>query len=152
MQGESTKTMGKATRNIIFRLYPTRRQGETLAHWLELHRELYNAALQERRDAYRKCGVSLTYNHQQNELPAVKEGRPDLVLLGSHALQETVRRVDRAYQAFFRRVRAGGTPGFPRFKGKHRFDSFTWPAGPSRSRVETSGRKPASTGRCSMQA
>ncbi len=91
--------MGKATRNIIFRLYPTRKQEETLTHWPDLHRELYNAALQERRDAYRKCGISLTYNEQQNELPAVKEGRPDLVPLGSHALQETVRRVDRAYRS-----------------------------------------------------
>ena len=127
MQGESTKVMGKVTRNIIFRLYPTRRQEETLAHWLELHRELYNAALQERWDAYRKCGISLTYNEQQNELPAVKEGRPDLIPLGSHALQETVRWVDRAYKGFFRRVKAGKKPGFPRFKGKHRFDSFAWP-------------------------
>lgn len=79
--------MGDAIRNIVFRLYPTRGQEETLAHWLDLHRELYNAALQERRDAYRKCGMSLTYNYQQNELPAVKEARPDLVPLGSHALQ-----------------------------------------------------------------
>lgn len=120
-------TKSSTTRNIMFRLYPTARQEILLAQWLEFHRELYNAALQERRDAYGKCGVSLSYYDQQNELPAVKEARPELTALGSHALQETVRRVDRAFKAFFRRVRNGEKPGFPRFKGKNRFDSFTYP-------------------------
>ena len=116
-----------ATRSITFRLYPTPKQKSILEEWLGLHRELYNAALQERRDAYQKCGISLTYNDQQNELPGVKKARPELILLGSHALQETVRRVDRAFKAFFRRLRNGEKPGFPRFKGKNRFDSFTYP-------------------------
>lgn len=133
--------METATRNIVFRLYPTRAQAETLSSWLELHRELYNAALQERRDAYRKSGVSLSYREQQNELPGVKEARPDLVPLGSHALQETVRRVDRAYQAFFRRCRNGEKPGFPRFKGRERFDSFTYPDPAGWKIPEQSGRK-----------
>ena len=115
------------TRNITFRLYPTRKQEGLLEQWLGLHRELYNAALQERRDAYNKSGISLSYYDQQNELPAVKEARPEFIPLGSHALQETVRRVDRAFKAFFRRVRNGEKPGFPRFKGKKRFDSFTYP-------------------------
>lgn len=114
------------TRNIIFRIYPSKKQCSELYHWLDLHRELYNAVIQERRDAYQH-GVSLSYNHQQNELPAVKEARPDLISLGSHALQETVRRVDRAYQGFFRRIKAGDKPGFPRFKSRDRFDSFTYP-------------------------
>lgn len=114
-------------RNIVFRLYPARRQATILDGWLDLHRELYNAALQERRDAYQKKGVSIRYNDQQNELPAVKEARPDLIPLGSHALQETVRRVDRAFKAFFRRLKQKETPGFPRFKGRNRFDSLTYP-------------------------
>jgi putative transposase len=115
------------TRNITFRLYPTARQARTLADWLELHRELYNAALLERREAWAKCRVSLSYRDQQNELPTLKEARPDLVPLGSHALQETVRRVDRAFKGFFRRVRAGERPGYPRFKSRSRFKSFTYP-------------------------
>jgi len=119
--------MEKATRNIIFRIYPTKKQVLILDSWIDLHRELYNATLQERRDAYQKCGVSLSYRDQQNELPEVKRVRPDLIPLGSHALQETVRRIDRAFQAFFRRLRHGEKPGFPRFKGKERFDSFTYP-------------------------
>lgn len=119
--------MSYTTRNIIFRIYPSKKQSSELYHWLNLHRELYNATLQERRDAYRLHAISLSYNHQQNELPAVKEVRPDLIPLGSHALQETVRRVDRAYQGFFRRIKAGDKPGFPRFKSRGRFDSFTYP-------------------------
>lgn len=118
--------MQPASRNIIFRLYPSPAQEAKLENWLCLHRELYNAALQERRDAYSR-GITLSYNQQQNELPAVKESRPELIPLGSHALQETVRRLDRAYQAFFRRLKAGEKPGFPRFKGKGRFASFTYP-------------------------
>jgi putative transposase len=116
-----------ASRNITFRLYPTTKQISSLQAWLDLHRELYNAALQERRDAYRKRSVSLSYLDQQNELPEVKRLCPELVPLGSHALQETVRRIDRAFKAFFRRVRQGQPPGFPRFQGRDRFDSFAYP-------------------------
>ena len=119
--------METSIRNIEFRLYPTKSQEVTLGDWLALHGELYNAALQERRDAYRKCGISITYNHQQNDLPAVKEYRPELIPLGSHAIQETVRRVDRAFRAFFRRIKTGNAPGYPRFKSKDRFDSFCYP-------------------------
>jgi putative transposase len=119
--------METSIRNIEFRLYPAKSQEVTLVGWLRLHCELYNAAIQERRDAYRKCGISITYNHQQNDLPMIKEYRPELIPLGSHALQETVRRVDRAFRAFFRRVKAGNIPGYPRFKSKDRFDSFCYP-------------------------
>lgn len=119
--------METSMRNIEFRLYPTKSQEATLIGWLGLHCELYNAALQERRDAYRKCGLSISYNQQQNDLPIIKEYRPELIPLGSHALQETVRRVDRAFRAFFRRVKTGGPPGYPRFKARGRFDSFCYP-------------------------
>jgi putative transposase len=60
--------------------------------------------------------VSISYYAQQNVLPAIKSDRPEFVELGSHALQQTLRRLDLAFQAFFRRVKAGQTPGFPRFK------------------------------------
>ncbi len=119
--------MPTSIRNIEFRLYPTKSQEHTLVGWLGLHCELYNAAIQERRDAYRKCGLSISYNQQQNDLPVIKEYRPELIPLGSHALQETVRRVDRAFRAFFRRIKSGDIPGYPRFKSKDRFDSFCYP-------------------------
>lgn len=94
---------------------------------MRLHAELYNAALQERIEAYRKTGVSISYYDQQNTLPEIKSFRPELVELGSHALQETLRKLDRAFQAFFRRVKAGQSPGFPRFKASARFSGFTYP-------------------------
>jgi len=114
------------SRNITFRLYPNLRQQAVLEEWLGLHRELYNAALQERRDAYSKKGISLTFFDQKKELPAIKKVRPDLIPLGAHALSGTLRRLDRAFNAFFRRVKKGEIAGYPRFKGRNRFDSFTY--------------------------
>ncbi|WP_407543186.1 transposase (plasmid) [Deinococcus radiomollis] len=115
-------------RQVQFKMYPTRAQGEVLETWNRLHCELYNACLQERRDAYRKKGISLSYYDQQDQLPAVKEARSEFKALGSQALQETVRRVDRAFQAFFRRVKAGQTPGYPRFKASRSYVGFCYPA------------------------
>ena len=114
-------------RKVTFKLYPHARQAERLMAWIRLHCELYNAALQERIEAYRKCGQSISYYDQQNVLPEIKAARPELVELGSHALQQTLRRLDLAFQAFFRRVKAGQTPGFPRFKSQHRFSGFSYP-------------------------
>jgi putative transposase len=119
--------MQKATRNCTLRLYPTKRQEAILSDWLELHRQLYNNSLAERKNAWEKERRVVSYNEQQNTLPDFKEQRPEYVPLGSHALQETVRRVDRAYKAFFRRVKNGEKPGYPRFKDRNRFDSFTYP-------------------------
>ncbi len=114
-------------RKISFRLYPTPEQEQFLSECRELHRELYNAALQERIECYKKTGQSIGYVSQANMLPAIKVDRPELVPLGSHALQATLKRLDRAFQAFFGRVEKGQTPGHPRFKSKRRFDSFTYP-------------------------
>ena len=114
-------------RKVTFKLYPTDAQLARLDGWVRLHAELYNAALQERIEAYRKAGVSISYYDQQNSLPAIKQFRPELVELGSHALQETLRKLDRAFQAFFRRVKAGQSPGFPRFKASTRFAGFCYP-------------------------
>lgn len=96
--------------------------------WLEIHRLLYNNCLAERRDVYKEEGRSVTYNEQQNALPRLKKERSEYTPLGSHALQETVRRVDLAFKSFFRRVKEGKSKvGHPRFKGYGRFDSFTYP-------------------------
>src|SRR5579875_3888606 len=71
------------------------------------------------------CGTSLGYYAQKRELPGVKEACPEYKRIGSQVLQDVVRRLDRAFAAFFRRVRAGEKPGYPRFKGKYRYTSFT---------------------------
>src|SRR5262245_63354025 len=83
---------------------------------LNTSRELYNAAIQERRDAYRINGVSVNYHAQAIQLPQIKKVRDDLGAVYSQVLQDTLRRVDKAFDAFFRRVRNGEKPGYPRFK------------------------------------
>ena len=110
-----------------YRLYPNKQQRETLQWVLDRTRELYNAALQERRDAWNMCRVSITYYQQAAQLPEIKEVRPEYNDIHSQVLQDVLRRVDKAYKAFFRRVKEGKTPGYPRFHGYERYDSFTYP-------------------------
>ena len=94
-------------RKVTFKLYPNSRELARLESWCKLHCELYNAALEERISAYQKAGKSISYFDQQNTLPEIKAARPDFMELGSHALQQTLRKLDLAFQSFFRRVKAG---------------------------------------------
>jgi putative transposase len=110
-----------------YRLYPNRQQRERLQTTLDVCRELYNAALQERRDGYRVAKAKLNYYTQANQLSEIKEIRSDVASLHSQVLQDVLRRVDKAFQAFFLRIQKHQTPGFPRFRGSHRYDSFTYP-------------------------
>jgi putative transposase len=112
-----------------FRLYPTRKQQACLQWTLDRARELYNAALQERRDAYRMVGKSVTYYDQANQLPSIKHIREEYRDIHSQVLQDVLRKVDKAFKAFFARCKRGTTPGFPRYKGRNQFDSFTYPQG-----------------------
>ncbi len=114
-------------KSFKYRLYPNKAQEQTLQETLDRCRELYNAALQERKDAYRLQRKSISYNQQANQLPEIKEDRPEYKNIHSQVLQDTLRRVDKAMQAFFRRVKSGEKVGYPRFKGYNRFDSFTYP-------------------------
>jgi putative transposase len=109
-----------------YKLKPTLEQERMLAFVVRRCRELYNAALQERREAWSKCGVSVTAAGQSAQLPSVKEVRPEYRAIHSQVSQDVLTRLDRAFQAFFRRVRAGETPGYPRFQGSTRYSSFTY--------------------------
>ncbi len=109
-----------------FRLYPNQQQRQALNRILEIHRQVYNAALQERREAWRRCGVSIRYTDQANQLKAIRAFDPDLAWCNYTSLQQTLRRLDKAFQAFFRRVKAGEKPGYPRFKGKGWFKSVCY--------------------------
>lgn len=109
-----------------YKLKPTLEQERAMEFVLRRCRELYHAALQERRDAWQKCGVSVTAAAQSAELPAVKEVRPEYRDIHSQVLQDVLTRLDRAFQAFFRRVKSGETPGYPRFQGANRYNSFTY--------------------------
>jgi putative transposase len=112
-----------------FRLYPTRTQQERLQWTLDRARELYNAALQERRDAYRMAHKSITYYDQAHQLPEIKQERQEYQDIHSQVLQDVLRRVDKAMKAFFRRCKAGEKPGFPRFQSRNRYESFCYPQG-----------------------
>ena len=90
-------------------------------------RELYNAALQERRDAWRASQTRISYGDQSAQLSEIRALRTDLAVWSFSSQQATLRRLNRAFEGFFRRVKAGARPGYPRFKGKARFDSVEWP-------------------------
>jgi putative transposase len=109
-----------------YRLYPTKKQAVRLQEVLDRNRELYNAALQERQDAWKMCRVSISYHQQAAQLPEIKEIRLEYAEIHSQVLQDTLRRVDKAFKAFFRRVKEGQTPGYPRFQGRNRYNSFTY--------------------------
>ena len=93
---------------------------------MELCRWTYNETLAVRKNAYKQEGKSVSYYETKKLLPRWKEEKPDLKQVHSQVLQEVVKRVDLAYQAFFRRVEEGEKPGYPRFKGYGRYDSFTY--------------------------
>jgi putative transposase len=99
------------------KLKPTPEQEQVMAFVLRRCRELYDAALEERREAWRKCGVSVTAAGQCAQLPNIKEVRPEYCDIHSPVLQDVLTRLDRAFQRFFARVKSGTTPGYPRFQG-----------------------------------
>ena len=98
-----------------------------LDHQLAEACRLYNAAIQERRDAYKIAGKSINYYDQANQLKEIRAAG-DLELANFSCCQDVLRRVDKAFQAFFRRVKAGEKPGYPRFRSVTRFDSITFPS------------------------
>lgn len=114
-------------RAYVFRLRPTARQHVALAQCLDAHRELYNAALQERRDAWSHSKTRVFYGDQSRQLTEIRAVRPDQALWSFSSQQATLRRLNKAFDGFFRRVKAGQKAGYPRFKGKARFDSVEWP-------------------------
>src|SRR5258707_478581 len=89
-----------------YKLKPTPHPEQALAFVMRRCRELYNAALQERRDAWQNCGMSITIASQSAQLPEIKEVRPEYRDIHSQVLQDVLTRLDRAFQAFFRRVKA----------------------------------------------
>src|SRR5256714_14940649 len=111
----------------VHRLYPTDEQARALQQQLNVARELYNACLEERREAYKKAGKTINYCHQANQLKDIRRDCPDIATVNFSMLQATCRRAQRAFDTFFRRVKAAQKPGYPRFKGYLRFNSITFP-------------------------
>ena len=112
---------------LKYRLYPTKAQATKMKTTLETCREVYNSMLNSRKHDYQVHGKSPSHYEQIKELPKWKKEHPELLAVHSQVLQNVSVRVDLAFKAFFRRVKAGGEkPGFPRFKGDG-YDSFTYP-------------------------
>jgi putative transposase len=103
-------------RAFKYRLYPTKQQQRLLEQQLEECRWLYTHLLAERRDAWEQRQESLRYYDQAMTLPILKATRPSLAQVNAQALQNVAVRIDLAFKAFFRRMKAGETPGYPRFR------------------------------------
>lgn len=110
-----------------YKLRPSKPIAAEFGATLDVCRELYNASIQERRDAYRRTGTGVGFAAQSRQLPEIKAEREDVAGVFSQVLQDVLRRSDKAFAAFFRRVKASEKPGHPRFQGKNRYDSFTYP-------------------------
>ena len=110
-----------------FRLNPTRHQRTLLSNTLELCRWVYNETLATRKNAWEQEKKSISCYDTIKMLPGWKKEKPELSQVYSQVLQEVCNRVDLAFSAFFRRVKAGEKPGYPRFRGRGWYDSFTYP-------------------------
>lgn len=110
-----------------YRLYPTKAQAESLRVQLSEACRFYNAALQERIEAYATHRKSINYYDQAAQLTEIRAAG-DLGLPNCHCAQEVLRRLDKAFKAFFERVKRKQKAGFPRFKSHRRYDSITFPS------------------------
>jgi putative transposase len=108
-------------------LQPTVRQAGLLERLLAAQRELYNAALEERRGAWSWERRRVTKYAQYRQLTGLRELRPELFSFGITVCRGTLSRLDEAFAGFFRHLGAGGRPGYPRFKANARWDSVSWP-------------------------
>jgi putative transposase len=121
--------METVKRKVTYRLYPSRRQQNQMLETLRLQQKLYNAALEQRIDAYRRCGVSLNYNDQAHDLTQLRAEFPEYAALNAQSEQVTLKRLERAFKAFFQRVKEGKEkPGFPRFKSFDRYKGWGYAA------------------------
>ena len=109
-----------------FRMYPNKQQEASLDLTLDTCRYLYNQALADRKNAYEQERISRTYEDQAARLVAEKKDG-NFKGVFSQVLQDVLRRLDKSFKSFFRRVKNGETPGYPRFKGKGWYKSFTYP-------------------------
>ena len=116
-------------RAFKYRLFTNANQDRELATMLETHRRLYNACLEQRIVGYESTGTSVKYADQSGWYKVQRAINPFFARLNFSSAQATMRRLEKAYANFFRRVSDGASKaGFPRFKGRDRFDSFEFPS------------------------
>ncbi len=123
-----------------FRLFTNRSQEQALGAMLEQHRRLYNLALRERRDVYKSEKRSVSYGEQSGRFKASRRVQPGFAALNFSSAQATLRRLGKAFKAFFRRVKSGDAPGYPRFKPEDRFRTVEFPSYGDGCRLKDNGR------------
>lgn len=111
-------------RKVTYRIYPNASQLERLQEMLGLHQRLYNAALEERILIYRETGKGPSFSAQCRDLTQWRKASAGLAGMNAQSEQVTLKRVDLAFQHFFRRVKNGEKPGFPRFKSIRRYPGW----------------------------
>ena len=111
-------------RTFRYPIHPSAQQESILLSWMYRTRVLYNAALEERRSAWGQEGKSISLYDQQKSLTAIRSDDPSYEDIPINVARGSLRKLDRSYQAFFRRCKRGETPGFPRFKGRDRWNSL----------------------------
>jgi putative transposase len=122
----SEQTVATCRKTYQEKLKPTPIQERQLEAVLWRCRTLYNTALEQRISLYRQRGVSLSRYAQEAELKDLRADLPEYGAIHSHILQDVLARLEKTYQAFFRRLSNGEKPGFPRFRGRNRYHSFTY--------------------------
>lgn len=123
-----------------YRLFVTGAQSGALDTLLESHRRLYNLALQDRRDVYEIEKRSVSYYEQSGRFKETRNYLPSFATLNFGSAQATLRRLDKAFKAFFRRVRSGDAPGFPRYKPAERFRTIEFPKYGNGCSLKNNGR------------
>lgn len=129
-------------KSFKYRLYPNRSQAAALNATLEQHRRLYNLALRERRDVYEAEERSVSYGEQSARFKATRKVSPNMAATNFSSVQATLRRLDKAFKAFFRRVnnsKAGEKPGYPRFKPEDHFKTVEFPSYGDGCRLKDNG-------------
>lgn len=112
-------------RTFKYRLEANNKTIGNCERWLELCRMLYNVGLEQRITWYKQNKRIISCYEQMNQLPELKQEFPEYKEVGAQCLQEVLERLDNAYHVFFNRRKRGDKAGYPRFKGKGRYDSFT---------------------------
>src|SRR5205085_6674480 len=124
-------------KTYMYRIYPNKKQLKALETTLEECRWLYNETLAYRKNAWEERQERVSYYDSKKRIPILKAERPSLQTVHSQVLQNVTERVDLAFKAFFRRVKEGAEePGYPRFKGHGRYDSFTFPQAPEGCQIK----------------
>ena len=113
----------KMIKTYKYRIYPNKEQELKMYEILDICRFTYNELLEDCINAYFRCGVNISKYDQLIQVKYMNTNN----LVYSQTMQDVVNRLDKSYQAFFRRCKNNEKPGFPRFQGKDRYDSFTYP-------------------------